>query len=214
MEGFLNPLDVIVISTLLISGIISWSKGFTTEALSLAAWAGAIIITLQGHPVVSPHTYKLIQPEIMADIITYALLGIGSLVIFKLIASTVGRRIKESHIGALDRGLGILFGTLRGMLLICFVYLLTTPFISPKNYPDWFIEAKSRPLVEYGASMLNAMNPYKDDIDLEETRKDIEALERLKKMMPSFPSNSRKEEGYDKKSTEEMDELFKKLSDE
>ncbi|WP_321391400.1 CvpA family protein [Emcibacter sp.] len=214
MEGLLNPFDVIVISTLLISGIVSWTKGFTTEALSLGAWAGAAIITLQGHPIASPYAYELIQPELMADIITYALLGVVSLVVLKLIAGAIGRKIKESHVGALDRGLGILFGTLRGMLLICFIYLLTTPFISAKNYPDWYKEAKSRPLVEYGASMLNAMNPYKDDIDLDETRKDIEALERLKKMMPSFPGSAKKEDGYDKDSTEEMDDLFKKLSDE
>lgn len=147
----------------------------------------------------------------MASIITYAALGIFSLIIFKFAAVQIGKMIKESHIGALDRGLGALFGMLRGMLIVSFFYLLTTPFYSPGNYPTWFEEAKSRPLIEYGASMINALNPYKDDIDFEERRKDMEALDRLKNMVPSFPT-SNEEAGYEQKNRDELDKLIKESS--
>ena len=211
MEGFLNPFDIIVIAILLISGIVSWSKGFTTEALSLGAWAGAIIITLQGQPLIAPHARELIQPDFMASVISYALLGVVSLMLLKFLATVIGKKIKESHIGALDRGLGVLFGLLRGMLLICAVFLIVNTFVSPRHFPDWYQDSKSRPLVEYGASMMNALNPAKDDLDVEKTR---ENMKFLKNIFTSYPSSSRNEEGYDKESTDEMDELFRKKMDE
>lgn len=213
MDGLsFNPFDTAVLMILTISGIMALSKGFTTEFLSLVAWAGAVFITLQGHPFLAPYAYKLISPEFMADIILYAFLGIFSLMALKYLATAIGDRIKKSHIGALDRALGTLFGLVRGMLAVSFLYLLATIFISERHYPGWFKEAKARPLVEYGASMLNSMNPYKDSIDFEERRKDIEALQRLKKMMPSFPSTGPSSGKEDEESKKQMDELFEKLS--
>ena len=103
------------------------------------AWVLALFVTLQGHPILYPYIVDLVQPDFMASVITYAALGIISLIVFKFIGSIIGRTIKESHIGALDRGLGILFGMARGMLLISFAYLLTTPFSRRMNIRICFI---------------------------------------------------------------------------
>jgi len=210
----INPFDAIVITILVLSGIISLTRGFTTEALSLASWAGAAIFTLQVHPMIAPKAYEFISPKFMADIVLYALLGMSSFIMLRFLAGKIGDSIKQSHIGALDRALGILFGLVRGMLLISITYLVVTLFVSGRHLPDWFTNAKSRPLVEYGASMLNALNPYKDDLDFEETRKDIEALQRLKKMTPSFPTGKKKEEEYEEDSQKKMDKLFEEISKE
>ncbi|MCC3859989.1 CvpA family protein [Pseudemcibacter aquimaris] len=207
----INAIDIAVLIVIGASVVIAITRGFTTEALSLVAWVAAIIVTLQGHPYLYPIIVDFVQPDFMASMITYAALGIFSLIIFKFIAVMVGKMIKESHIGALDRGLGALFGMLRGMLIVSFLYLLTTPFYSPGNYPEWFEEAKSRPLIEYGASVINALNPYKDDIDFEERRKDMEALDRLKDMVPSFPTESG-DAGYEQKNRDELDKLIKESS--
>ena len=193
------------------SVIIAITRGFTTEALGLVAWVAALFITLQGHPFVFPIIVEIVQPDFMASVITYAALGILSLIVLKFLAGLIGRTIKESHIGALDRGLGALFGIVRGMLIISFVYLLTTPFFSADEYPDMFMEAKSRPLVEYGASMLNSMNPYKDDELFEEGRFDGPMLDYFKDQLPSFPADN-EETGYERENRDEMDKLFKESS--
>jgi len=154
----------------------------------------------------------IVQPDMMASVITYAGLGIISLMVFKFVGAIIGKTIKESHIGALDRGLGILFGMARGMLLISFVYLLTTPFFSREEYPDMFMEAKSKPLIEYGASMLNSMNPYKDEPLFEEDVIGTEWFGIFKNVVPSFPTNSDEsdqEAQYDNNSREELDKLVR-----
>ena len=159
-----------------------------------------------------PYILEFVQPEFMASMITYAILGIVSLMLFKFIAVMIGKTIKESHIGALDRGLGVLFGIARGMLIVSFLYLLTTPFYSPGQYPSWFEEAKAKPLIEYGASIINSANPYKNDINFGERRKDIEALDRLKDMIPSFPKSDKsndRETLYDDETREELNKLVR-----
>lgn len=216
-QGFtVNPLDVMVIITLIIFGIASYVRGFTASALTLVAWGGAFIITSYAAPVVIPHIYEIIQPELIAFAITYAIIFALSLFILKLIAGMIGKMVKNSDIGSLDSAMGLLFGLFSGMFIVSALYMITTPFISDNNHPKWFQEAKSRPLIQYGASMISAMNPYFDKLDLDEKRKDIEALERMKKMIPSFPSNDKKDqsnEKYNRENQKEMDKLFEKLSE-
>jgi len=216
-QGFtVNPLDAAVVIILIIFGIASYVRGFTASALTLLAWGGAFLLTGYFAPVALPHIYEVIQPELIAYVITYAVMFALSLLILKLIAGLIGRMVKNSDIGSLDSALGLLFGLFSGMFIVSALYMITTPFISNNNHPDWFQEAKSRPLIQYGASMISAMNPYFDKLDIEEKRKDIEALERMKKMIPSFPSDDKKDkkgENYKKENQDEMDKLFEKLSE-
>ncbi len=216
-QGFtVNPLDVVVVIILLIFGIASYVRGFTASALTLAAWGGAFMLTSYFAPLVIPHIYEIIQPDLIAFVITYAVMFALSLFILKFIAGMIGKMVRNSDIGSLDSAMGLLFGLFSGMFVISAIYMITTPFISDNNHPTWFQEAKSRPLVQYGASMISAMNPYFDNLDLEEKRKDLEALERMKKIIPSFPSNNKKDqdnETYKKENQKEMDKLFEKLSE-
>ena len=215
-QGFsINPIDMTVIVIMIIFGIASYMRGFTASALTLAAWGGAFMITSTFAPLLIPDIYEIVQPEIMAYIMTYTIMFAMSLLILKILAGMIGRMVKSSDIGSLDSAMGLLFGLFTGMFVISALYMLTTPFISEKNQPDWFQEAKSRPLIQYGASMISAMNPYFDELDIEEKRKDIEALERMKKMIPSFPTGGKTDdskEKYKKENQDEMDKLFEKLS--
>ena len=218
MQGLsFNPLDATVVVIMLIFGIASYVRGFTASALTLAAWGGAFVVTSYGAPEVLPRVYEMIQPEIMAYAITYVVMFALSLLILKLVASLIGKMVRSSDIGSLDSAMGLLFGLFSGMFIISALYMLTMPFISENNHPDWFQNARSRPLIQYGASMISTMNPYFDKLDLQEKRKDIEALERMKKMIPSFPSdnkNNKSSDRYKKENQEEMDRLFEKLSNE
>lgn len=215
LEGLsVNPLDAIVVMVLIVFGIASYMRGFTASALTIAAWGGSFMITSYYAPSTIPYISDVVKPEMIAFIITYAVMFIFSLFLLKMIAGIIGKIIKDSNIGSLDSAMGLLFGLFSGMFVVSAVYMLTTPFISENNQPDWFRQAKSRPLIQYGASMISAVNPYFDELDLQEKRKDLEALERLKKMMPSYPAKNKKPEKYDKKTQQEMNKLFEKLSSE
>lgn len=210
----INALDAAVLVVLLVFGIASYVRGFTASALTLAAWGGAFLFTSYIAPTIIPHIGEMIKPEIIAYVLTYIVIFIFSLIILKMIASMVGKLVKNSNIGSLDSAMGLLFGLVGGMFVISCLYMITTPFISESNQSDWFKEAKSRPLIQYGASMISTINPYFDEDDVTEKRKDLEALERMRNMMPSLPGKTGADEKYKKENQEEIDKLFEKLSNE
>ncbi len=192
MEAFstLTAFDVVVLLILGGSAIVGMLRGFSTEALTLVAWGGAIFATLYG---VVPLAYILrsvVQPNMLADTITAIVLFMASLAIFKLIASMVGNGIKSSAIGVLDRSLGTLFGLMRGLLIVFAGFLLLS-FVMPKNkQPDWIVEAKLTHMVSIGADLLTEVVP--DLIALGEDNSYIDDV--LNKMRRNMPSKDNLEE--------------------
>ena len=59
-----------------------------------------------------------------------------------------------THIGALDRSLGLLFGMARGALILAVTWLAAAWAYQEEPIPDWIAEARSLPLVQEGARAL------------------------------------------------------------
>ena len=55
----------------------------------------------------------------------------------------------------------VLFGLLRGVVLVSIAWLGLAAFVAPKDHPAFIQEARSLPLVEYGARFLVALVPDK-----------------------------------------------------
>ncbi len=198
MDGIgLTPFDIIIIMILAVSALFAFGKGFVTEVLSLAAWAGAILVTLYGLAWAAGYGREYISPEPLADMITAAVLFFASLVLFKLLGSFIGDRVRMGPIGFLDRSLGALFGLIRGILIVSAGYLLLNVFLSEKRQPDWVQEAKLIRFVSYGAEMLSEIVPEllsraKEDEEVEEI------LERMRENMPSARGSTEDDEtAYD-----------------
>ena len=55
---------------------------------------------------------------------------------------------------------GLLFGLVRGAVLVCLAWLLAVMVVPPqKEMPSWITEARSLPLIEAGAGRLRALIP-------------------------------------------------------
>src|SRR5580658_5111428 len=69
----MNRLDIIVVAVVAISGLFAFIRGFTREALSIAAWIGAAVVAFYGRPYVEPYMLRLFSPGwvLLADILTY-----------------------------------------------------------------------------------------------------------------------------------------------
>jgi membrane protein required for colicin V production len=210
--SMISGFDAAVLFILVVSGLISLSRGFTAEALNLAAVAGSIIVTIMGGDYLTAYMLNYVSPEFMATAISYAIVGILSLMIFKTIANKIGSMVKESSLGLIDRTLGGLFGFIRGVLIISFAHLLVNLFTTPSDY-DFFKNAKSRPLIEYGSSMLSSIKDIKKDHN--EVIEDLKAGSRLiKRQMSSFPVSNNNTIKYDAKIREEFDQMVQKTTKE
>lgn len=178
--------DAAVLFFVSISALIGFRRGFVTEILTLAAWGGAVAITLYGLIPFSTVIRDFVRPDFIADIIALVILFFASLVVLKLVASWIGDNVRSSYVGALDRAVGTLFGLLRGALLVSFAYLIFSYWFPVKNQPDWVTNAKVRPLIAYGVEMLAIIGP---DL-LERARQDNEDREILEDMKANMPTST------------------------
>lgn len=186
----LTGFDFIVIILIGASMLTGFRKGFTTEALKLIAWAGAIFMTVVALPGVAPVIQEKIPIEWLANIISVIITFILSLVALSYLAGFVGGRIRASFIAPIDRALGTAFGFCRGVLVVCGAYLVVTSFYPEKIHPDWMTKGRLYQPVRVGADVIADMTP-----DLFDNAIDIV-----------------KDGGYQDEAREQMDDLIEDVA--
>jgi membrane protein required for colicin V production len=151
--------DVAVIAILLISGLLAYFRGLVREILSLATWIGAALGALYGLSYVQPFVRQVISINILADILAGASLFLVSLVILTLINHLVSSRVKDSALGAIDRGLGFLFGIARGALLVSVAFIAASWFWVEAELDPYIADSRTLPIVRQGADLLRRVIP-------------------------------------------------------
>lgn len=212
----LTTFDIAALVFIGLSMLFAFGKGFVTAALGLGAWVGAFFLTAVGFALITPWMRDTIQPDELADIISFVVLFFVALFILKQIAGWIGTAVKTSFAGLLDRSLGALFGMLRGFVIICIVYMGTTALFPGKKQPEWIRDAQLRPVVHFGAEMITelarAMLGDRNGKDAQDL------LDRVAKATPTQFIAERLEEEtgalVTKESQKKLDELIGKVSEE
>jgi membrane protein required for colicin V production len=157
----MNLLDVIVIAVILLSGLFAFARGFVKEALSVAAWVGAAFGALYGLPYAVPLAERFLPKGPAADVTTGFALFLIALVILSFLTSAIAARVKQSALSALDRTLGLVFGLVRGLVLVCLGYIVFSWAMpaTGQPQPSWIAQAKTPPLLEKGAEKLRQLIP-------------------------------------------------------
>jgi membrane protein required for colicin V production len=192
----INLADLIVIVVLLVSGVFAFVRGFVHEVLAVASWVGAAFVTLYAYPLVQPWVLGVIAVEFIASLLTGVGLFLVTLVLFSVLTRILSNRIQHSSLGALDRSLGLLFGFLRGAVIVVLVWLALGYMVTEGDRPAWIQEARSRPLVERGAGLLLTLVPPEllesGDQAAEDARRRAEELRRAEQTYQELVSPLRK----------------------
>jgi membrane protein required for colicin V production len=159
----MNGLDMIVVAVILLSALFGFTRGLVKEALSIAAWIGAGLAAAYGFAYVIPA--RLLPKGPVTAFIAVGVLFLVTLVVLSFVASMLSSRVRQSTLSTLDRTLGLVFGLLRGALLVCLGYIaLDWAMPTGGERPTWIEEARTRYLLESGADRLRALVPrtYRD----------------------------------------------------
>ncbi|NET71453.1 MAG: CvpA family protein [Sphaerospermopsis sp. SIO1G2] len=160
----INPFDAMVYVTLLIAGCISAYRGFVSEFLSLLTWFGAGLITLAMADKSIGFAQQFIDSNVGAAAV--GVLGTYFIAVILLGLFTHGflRYVRKgSDVGYLDNGLGLLFGFVKGGLIIVLGFLLLTFIFREDGMPDWVRNASTLPTVKKAAlAVVNMMPEYLD----------------------------------------------------
>lgn len=141
----LNMIDLSIIIIMGLSILVGVLRGATREVLGIAAWVGALATVFYGLPIFRPLGHQYIHNAMVADAVVAGVLFILSLAVFILISRMVSTRVKGSLLGGLDRSLGLVFGFLRGLVVVCIAYLLMGFFYPAGQLPDSIKHARFTP---------------------------------------------------------------------
>ena len=155
----LLALDYVIFAVLLVSAALSLMRGFTKEVLSIAGWVVSAYAAIYFGPLLKPLLANYIDIAWVVNVGSMLLVFIFVLVIFSFAANAFARTLKSSSIGMLDRTLGIIFGTIRGMVIVCLAYFVLVLVTPEKDHPQWIADAQMRPLLQTGTKLLVTFVP-------------------------------------------------------
>ena len=151
--------DLIIIAILALSALLAFMRGFVREVLSIGAWVGAALATIYGFPLAQPYARKYIEVALFADIAAGVTIFVLALIVLTILSHALSKNVRDSALGAVDRSLGLLFGLVRGAVLVCLAYLVMAWAIPQEDRPVWIAQSRTLPLVQQGADLLLRILP-------------------------------------------------------
>jgi len=212
-----NAVDMGILALLALSALIGVIRGFTREIFGIAGWVGAVLVTLWGMPLLKPFMRDWVGNPLFADIISVLGLFIVSFVTFMTLIRAMSDRVKSSILGSLDRSLGLLFGIIRGSILIILLFLASNIVWKPEKRPPLLLAAKSYPFLLNGTeSFLSILPKGMIPTSVFKSREELphQLLENPDQLMQALSQPKRKEsdrnkaEGYRTQHRHSMDRLI------
>ena len=149
----INWLDIILLSSMLISGLLALTQGFIKEVLSLIGW----IISFISVTILMPETGKFLRPfiesEALSDLITIALIFIITLMIWRVISLMIIKLFKITSINYIDRILGFIFGILRIYILLLIVFAILILPLEDAERPNYIKFSSVSPVIEKSVNL-------------------------------------------------------------
>ena len=149
----LNLADWFILIVLIASGIISFARGFTKEFLSLFLWLAAFIAAISLEYLATPKIDEFIGNEEISKIISYIAVFVIFIFIGGMIIKFISKLIKWSGASGFDRFLGVVFGLIRGSIVLFVIFLLLPSGIKTT---DLINNSKITPIIQKYAPEIEA----------------------------------------------------------
>jgi membrane protein required for colicin V production len=151
----LTGADVLILLILLGSTLIGLLRGFVREAVSLGFWVVAVWAAWRFGSAVEPHLGGLLADPKIAPWVGRFVILMLVLLLGWLIGMVLSYFTRSVGLGPLDRAIGLLFGIMRGMVLVGLVIIGAE--LLHLNQEDWWGRSKLVPYGETVGDWLRAM---------------------------------------------------------
>ena len=187
----LNITDWSILVILIASGVISLSRGFTKEFLSLFLWLAAFVAAISLEFLATPKINEYIGNEEISKIISYIVVFIIFIFLGGILIKFISKLIKWSGASGFDKFLGVLFGLTRGLVVIFVIFLLLP---SSLKSTDLIINSKITPIIQTYAPEIEAyFRNLVDNRNLVDEA--LEIIEPLQKEIPPVPNENNTKDG-------------------
>ena len=187
----LNLADWFILIVLIASGIISFARGFTKEFLSLFLWLAAFIAAISLEYLATPKINEFIGNAEISKIISYIVVFVIFIFIGGMIIKFISKLIKWSGASGFDRFLGVMFGLIRGSIVLFVIFLLLPSGIKTT---DLINNSKITPIIQKYAPEIEAY--FRELIDNRNVVEEaLEIIEPLKQEVVPEPISEDTKDG-------------------
>lgn len=160
----MNFVDIVVLAIIALSTLLALGRGFVKEVLSIFGWIGAAIGTFLIFvyvPQVREFAHKQIAEPLLANIACVVGLFVVLLIVLGFFNHAISSRVHASSLGPLDKSLGLVFGLLRGVILVALAHMAMTDWFMPNKdqRPDVINQARTEPYAEMAANYIKDLIP-------------------------------------------------------
>lgn len=178
----MNWADYCIVAVLGLSVLIGLWRGFVAEVLAIACWVAAIWVAYMfGADLAEKFANSISLPSARL-LLAYALCFIGVLIVGALLSFFLRKLVAGSGLTGSDRLLGMLFGLVRGVVLVSLMVLLLgfTPF--PRD--PWWHTSRLLPTFQTSAEWFRSLLPEEVGKYLEWRNNIVVPLDREKSTEP------------------------------
>ncbi len=143
--------DFAVLAVIAVSALLAFMRGLVREVLGVGAWLGAGAAAVWGLPLARPQFHQWMGASPWTDPAAFVAIFVVALIVLMLVAHAIGRLVRRSALGGLDRTLGLVFGLARGAALVILAYIFVGLVKPVDQWPEAVLQARSIGLVYDGA---------------------------------------------------------------
>lgn len=135
--------DWVIIGTIVVSALISLTRGFVKEALSLLTWVIAGLVAWMFGGAFADLLTGYIETPSLRVIVACGILFVLSLILGGLLNYLIGQLVVATGLSGTDRFLGMVFGAARGVLLVVVAAGLLS--LAPVEADEWWRQSQLIP---------------------------------------------------------------------
>lgn len=155
----LTILDYIYVGVILASTVWATIRGGVYETIATLSWVAAAVAARFASPVLDTWLqawFKLSESTVGTLVASYFVVFFAILMLVGFFNQKLRDRIQESMMKVTDHTLGVIFGIVRGIVVMGIVYWIALWYYSDAPFlPPWIADARTRPVMQLTAVKLD-----------------------------------------------------------
>jgi len=133
-------IDIAIVALIVLSAVLSLFRGFIKEALALASWLVALWIAMIFYEDVAAVLAKWISEPSLQKILAFSILFITVLLLGAAANYLASKLVAKTGLAGTDRMLGVVFGMVRGAVIVAILVLLAG--LTPLPHDHWWQDSQ------------------------------------------------------------------------